>query len=332
MDSKQFNVFSEVKFYLRLSRELQTYLSKNPYDWEKFQDTFNTTLNKLYDDLLQFERDSIDRFEDKVYQLRRIFEKRYRRHFLYGDFIRWSYEKPFGYAGDFKIIDDIYLNDPRTIGFDRLWDNYFHQLAITCAVRERKEDLKNILADACREKAGRELRVMNLASGPAREIKEFLQMPESTAPSHIIFDCYELDNRAIDYAKRLLDNHAGVRFFQKNAVRLALKKDIHQEIPYSYDLIYSAGLFDYLDERVAVRLVAKLKDLLKPGGTLLIANMADKFSNSSACWMEWVVDWNLIYRTEDEFRKIFLDAGFSKGSVTMQTQGSKVVQYCFARP
>lgn len=324
-------IFSEVKHYLKLSQELQAHLSKHPNDWPKFQSVFNSTLDKIYDDILEFEKDNIDKSESNIYKFKKIFEKRYRRYFIYGEFIKWSYEKPFGYAGDFKIIDDIYQNQPRTIGFDRLWDNYFQQLATSKAVRERKEDVKKIIYDFIKDRKNRNIRIMNLAAGPAREIKELLEVDSDKLFSKVIFDCYDFEVRAIDYAKQLLHNTNNVNFLQKNAIRLALKKDIKEEIPQEYDFIYSAGLFDYLDERVAIRLVSNLKKLLKKDGIMVIANFGDKYSNSSVGWMEWVAEWYLVYRTESEFIKIFFDAGFLTNNLqVIPQQSSKVIQYCFA--
>jgi extracellular factor (EF) 3-hydroxypalmitic acid methyl ester biosynthesis protein len=327
MYAKRFNLFSEVRFYLKMSQELQSLLARSPYDWQKFQDTFNVTLDKLYNDMLKFEQESYGKYESKVYKFRRIFEKRYRRHFLFGEFIKWSYDKPFGYAGDFKIIDDIYQNNPRTIGFDRLWDNYFQQLSATKAIRGRKEDIKKVIFSFVKNNKGRKVRIMDLASGPAREIKELL---DAGLPAQVEFDCYDIDVRSIEYAKKLLNNSPRVNFYQKNAIRLALKKDITQEIERTYDLIYCLGLFDYLDERPASRLASNLRKLLKPDGVMVIANVADKYNNSSAAWMEWVADWNLIYRSREEFKKIFQGAGFSPGELKFAFQPGKVVQYCFS--
>lgn len=324
------SIFSEVKDYLKLAKNLQSHLSKFPNDWHKFQNTFNLTLDKIYEDILQFEREN-SKLELKVYKLKKIFEQRYRRYFLYGEFIRWSLEKPFGYAGDFKIIDDIYQNSPHTTGFTRLWDNYFQQLAAPRAVRERKEDLKKFIIDFVRECKNRDVRIMNLASGSAREIKELQETDSNNLFSNVIFDCYDFDVNAINYSKQLLNNTDKVNFFQKNAIRLALKRNIEDEIRYKYDLIYATGLFDYLDERVAVRLVYNLKKLINQGGVILISNARDKYSNPSAAWMEWVTDWNLAYRTEDEFKKIFIEADFSLKDLQITPQNSKVMQYCFAR-
>ncbi|MGE5197278.1 MAG: class I SAM-dependent methyltransferase [Deltaproteobacteria bacterium] len=330
MATAQLNLFSAVKYYRKLSRELQENLAKNPNDWPKFQEIFNHSVDKVYDDIRTFEKDNIDKFEDRVYKLKKIFEKRYRNAFLYGEFIKWSYEKPYKYAGDFKIIDEIYRNSPRTTGFDRLWDNYFQQLAAPIAIRERKDDFKIIILDFVKLHKNKDLRIMNLASGPAREIKELLEGDKDKIFSKVVFDCYDFDMNAIEYARQLLNHSANVNFIQKNAIRIALKKDIRKEIPQTYDLIYSTGLFDYFDERIASMLIGNLKKILNKGGLMAISTARSKYHNASACWMEWVAEWNLIYRTEAEFRKIFLNAGFPAQDLQIFPQRSKVMQYCLA--
>lgn len=324
------NLFATINRYRKLRSELQDYLSKHPDGWLKFQEKFNTILDEFSQDILRFEKDNIAKSEDKVYQLKKIFEKRYRKYFLCGDFVKWSFEKPFGYPGDFKIIDDIYLNQPHTVGFDRLWDNYFQQLSASKATRERKEDFKKIIFDFVKQCKSENVRIMNLASGPVREIKELLEV-EPNIFSKVTFDCYELDDNAISYAQKLLDSDKNVNFIKKNAIRLALKKDVKQEVINEYDMIYSAGLFDYLDERIATRLIINLKKTLKKDGVMCISNYTDKHSNSSAYLMEWVAEWNLIYRNKEDFRQLFLNAGFSPSQIKIMLQDSKVMQYCFAR-
>lgn len=323
------SLFSKTKYYLNLSKELQEHLSKYPDDWPKFQDIFNSTLEKISLDILQFEKENMTKLETKVYRFKKIFRERYRQYFLYGEYPKWSYEKPLGYAGDFKIIDDIYQNQPKTAGFDGLWDHYFMQMTAAKATRERKEDLKKIIYDFIKDYKNRNIRIMNLGSGPTREIKELLEADNEKNFSKVIFDCYDFEIKAIDYARYLLDGVNNVNFFQKDAIRIALRKDIKEEIPYNYDFIYSTGLFDYIDTRVAVRLVNNLKKLLKKDGIMVIANFGDKYNNSSAGLMEWVTEWYLIYRTEDEFRKIFIDASFLAEDLRITYQQNKVILYCF---
>jgi SAM-dependent methyltransferase len=331
MNFQNSSLFSKVKYYLKLSKEMQAHLSKYPNDLPKFQNIFNSTLEKISLNILQFESSNIANSESKIYKFKKIFEERYKNYFLYGEFPRLAYEKPFGYAGDYKIIDAIYQNRPRTVGYDGLWDNYFLQMTASKATRQRKEDLKKIIYEFLKNHRNQSIRIMNLGSGPAREIKELSDGDADGYFSKVIFDCYDFDIRAINYAKSLLKNIPNVNFFQKNAIRLALKRDIKQEVPFEYDLIYSAGLFDYLDEKISLRLIANLKKLLKRDGTLIVANFENKYSNSSAGLMEWVTEWYLIYRTKEELKKIFLDASFLSKNLKIISQQNKVVLYCFAK-
>ena len=330
MITKDMKLLSAITYYRKKNQELQDHLLKYPDDWPRFQTMFNESMLDILGKILKFEKDNLNNFESKVYKLKKIFERRLKHYFLHGDYAKWSLAKPFGYPGDFKIIDDIYQNSPSTTGFARLHDNCFQELSAAKATRERKEDFKKIIFDFVVQVKAENIRIMNLASGPAREIKELLDS-EPTIFSKVIFDCYELDNNAITYARQLLNEASNVNFIKKNAIRLALKKDIKEDIPLEYDMIYSTGLFDYLDERIATRLIGNLKKLLKMHGMICISNYRDKYNNPSAYFMEWVTEWNLIYRTENDFRNIFINAGFSPSQIKIIPQKNNVMQYCFAR-
>ncbi len=63
-----------------------------------------------------------------------------------------------------------------------------------------------------------------------------------------------------------------------------------------FDCIYSLGLFDYLKDRVAARLMEWFWSLLNPGGSILIPNFHPETLGRG--WLEAVMDWWLVYRTE----------------------------------
>ncbi len=91
---------------------------------------------------------------------------------MVGKYLEHSLNKPYGYAGDFEIIDMIYQNAPRSLGFARLYDNYFQMSTISIAVRNRKEDFKAIILDQLKKNRDKKLRILDLASGPCRDISE----------------------------------------------------------------------------------------------------------------------------------------------------------------
>ena len=63
------------------------------------------------------------------------------------------------------------------------------------------------------------------------------------------------------------------------------------------DLIYAAGLYDYLTDRFAARLSAQLFGSLRRGGSLVVANFVRMMEDG---WMEALMDWWLLYRTTDQ--------------------------------
>lgn len=321
---------SIIKRYMKRAEEIEAYLSKRPKEWGKFQSEFNAEVNKVFRNIMDFEKENLAAgYEDKVYKLKRLFVRRFKRMFAKGVYCNWSISKPFGYPGDFKIIDDIYQNNPSTTGFDRLFDNYFQMSAISVAVRNRKEDFKRMLVNFVNDRKGKRLRIMDLASGPCRDLKELFSSDKSLWEK-AVFDCYDNDDRAIEFAQKLLENNSRVNFVRSNAARIALKKEIASMINKKYDFIYSTGLFDYFEDKIAARLIQNLKRLLNPGGVIAISTVRDKYSNPSVHFMEWAGDWNLVYRNEDEFNGIFLRAGFRKNELDIEYEQQGIMQYMIA--
>lgn len=322
---------AKIRKYQDMAKNLQDVLSREPSEWGKYQSLFNYHINGIFREIMEYEKNSLKQGrEDKVYKLKRLFITRLRKEFLHGDFIVWSFEKPYGYAGDYKIIEDIYQNEPRTTGFERLYDNYFQMSSISVAVRNRKEDFRRYLINLLASRKGKKVRIMNIGSGPARELFELFSALHEDDLGNLTVDCLDNDSRSLDYARRLLFKRTEVNFMKENAVRLALKKDITQAIPCTYDCIYSTGLFDYFDDRITVRLLGNLRALLNPEGQIMISDVRDKYSNPSVHFMEWVGDWNLIYREDERFRQLFIDAGFPKNAMRIGYEQQGILQYITA--
>lgn len=326
----QSSIRAKLNLYKRRANQIEGYLEKKPNEWGRFQSEFNSEVNNIFRESIKFEKENLLSGQDgKVFKLKKLFVKRLRKLFCRGVYGPWSLAKPFGYAGDFKIIDDIYQNSPTTTGFDRLFDNYFQMSAISVAVRNRKEDFKRLINNFINSKQNRKIAIMNLASGPCRDIKEML-LVGSSLYENVIFDCYDHDERAIEYAEKLLSGYPNINFIKENAIRLAFRRDISALIGKKYDLIYSTGLFDYFNERIGIALVSNLKKLLNPNGILAISTMRDKYSNPSVHYMEWVGDWNLVYRDEEEFRRVFMEGGFSNEQLEIQYEQQGIMQYVYA--
>ncbi len=318
----------KIKQYKKRMEYLKDSLNINPSEWGVYQSDFSQTINGIFRDIMIFERENEAKGNlSHNKKFREFFLNNFLKEFSKGEYIKWSQDKPYGYAGDYQMINFIYENSPTTEGVDRLFDNYMQMSSISVAVRNRKDDFRKFILDfilARNYKAD----VLNLACGPCREIFEIFQL----SPFKIMdtnFTCIDNDQNALSFSEKLLP-YKNVEFFKKNAVKLALKKNIEEEFGKKFDLIYSTGLFDYLGDKVAVRLIANMKKLLSPNGVLIIADVQSKYSNPSFYFMILVGLWELIYRQPDNFKELFLKAGFSNKQLKFSYEQQGIMQYIIA--
>ena len=218
------------------------------------------------------------------------------RHFA-GTLQAAARAKRHGYSGDFEIIDAIYslhvADDPSL----RLWDSFFQAQAAPCAVRNRKAYFHQLVSKLPQTTDGSRLRVLNVGCGPARDLKEWFLLNPLT---RIYFDCVEMDSRAIRYASALCRPFLQhIEFHHENALRYVPS--------HGYDLVWSAGLFDYVNDKVFVRLLKALLPVVKPGGSLVVGNFSQ--FNPSRDYMEVFGEWHLVHRTREQLVSLALRAG-----------------------
>ena len=101
-------------------------------------------------------------------------------------------------------------------------------------------------------------------------------------------------------------------------LRTSIKTVIAEGPDGSYDLIYSAGLFDYLGDRTVRRAGARLVAALAQGGSAVIGNF--NVANPTRPFMELLLDWPLHHRTPTELLDLFGDLG-SRVTVEQETTG-----------
>ncbi len=214
--------------------------------------------------------------------------------------------KPFGYPGDYEVMNFIYTRpfEGATL-FGRAVELAFWHARCSVAVRARKDlvkrELKALLAR--RAGSGHPVRVLSIASGPAQELAElFNETDELRVPLEVVL--FEQDKGALGHAWRRLEPVVASRFPER--VRLTFLHDSIKRLLRDprlfasfgeFDLVYSAGLLDYLQLPTAVSLMKNLARSTAPGGRLLVANMTD---HSARWYLEVPLDWPLVYRTQEE--------------------------------
>ena len=219
----------------------------------------------------------------------------------------FGYRKPHGYAGDFEIIDYIYQQKINENEKFQKWDKYFHSQDAVKAVRNRKAYFIELVKEKCLS-INKPLRILNIASGPCRDVLELL---EKVPTEKLKIHCVEMDPKAIEYAKNLLGRFFGsVEITQKNIFKFNTDE--------KYDLIWSAGLFDYFHNDDFVQLLQKIHLWCAPSGEIVIGNFS--ISNPSRCYMEKAGDWYLFHRTDKELKELALKAGFKNEQIEVKSE------------
>ncbi len=232
---------------------------------------------------------------------------------LCSPFVHRTYDKPLGYAGDFEMVNMI-LRDPFEGAsiFAKVVNSAFLATAPAEAHRNRITYLTAALSRETRRcvKAGRHAQVFNLGCGPAKEVREFLVNDDLCDRAHFALldfnkETIEKTWSEISELKSKLRRSTPIRMVQRSVNQIlregpAIGKDGEEEV--KYDVVYCAGLFDYLSDRVCARLLETFYRMLAPGGVVIATNVDS--SNPCKKVMEFVMEWHLIYRDEDGFRSL----------------------------
>lgn len=234
--------------------------------------------------------------------IRSLFNEKFLSNTIQGFAIR----KPFGYSGDFKIIDMIYTEHKSELPEYYGWDDFFHTQPAPIAVRNRKTYFKNLMADKLKNGP---VRLLNVASGPARDLFEVYM--NCADPAMLQTDCVELDPHAIEFAEKLCSKYnRQIRFHNKNILRFSSEE--------KFDIVWSAGLFDYFEDRIFILALKKFRNFLKPGGEIVIGNFSQ--NNPSKAYMELFGDWFLIHRSPEQLLSLAMNAGFKEEQISIKKE------------
>jgi extracellular factor (EF) 3-hydroxypalmitic acid methyl ester biosynthesis protein len=257
-----------------------------------------------------------ERFEELAYQIppellgahQEFVRRHWHRLFLNAPFAHRTFHKPLGFAGDYEMMNMIHRNQPEGRS---LYDKLIHQLLVSqwpaLSVRNRIAHLKkNLVSETARvARTGKRAQILNIGCGPAWELQDFFR--ESALSHEADFTLLDFNQETLGYASGQLDalqkQHARrAKISTVNmSVHQLLRRSIrqgHLGLDGNFDLIYCAGLFDYLSQSTCAELVHLFHESLRPGGLAVVANMNDAkpFRN----FIEFVLDWQLIYREPRE--------------------------------
>jgi SAM-dependent methyltransferase len=135
------------------------------------------------------------------------------------------------------------------------------------------------------------LRILDVAAGGARYVRDFLAgLPTASGVDVTLID---QDPAATAFCQGW---SSSAREAQVRSYTLAISRLGGELADREFDVVLSAGLFDYLNDATARTLLEQLSSLLAPGGVLAFSNFHPE--DPSRLVKGWLADWHLLYRDE----------------------------------
>jgi extracellular factor (EF) 3-hydroxypalmitic acid methyl ester biosynthesis protein len=268
------------------------------------------TAHSLRDSILGSMNGLFDRFEATSNQIEKEFLPAHRAFgqrllhpfMLSSPFLRRTYTKPLGYAGDYQMMNMIVRNQMEGDSFFGKFANAFLLAqAAPQAVRNRVDFLRGKIIEETGRLArlGRAAKISSIACGPAWEAVNFIA--DHPLADHARFQLLDFDAETLAYvtdktaeAKRKNHSRSEIKTV-KNSVQNLLRSGTRAVAEDAkFDLIYCSGLYDYLSDQVCRALNNHLYNLLRPDGLLVVGNFSPSTPHQNI--MEHFAEWFLIYR------------------------------------
>ncbi len=305
--------------------ELSIWLGQIEFNNE-FQVVTKSLLNKLYPPitsqlnmiLKNFESEASKISPHKVETHKAFAQQDLHPLIMTTPFAHRAFHKPLDYAGDYEMVNMIWRNDYEgsTI-YAQLINKLQLQFDAAVAHRNRIRILTERLIQVCNKAKGlgRPAKILNIGCGPAIEIQNFIEtysLLEFADFTLLDFNQETLINTE-EKIQSLLQNKTKkpqLDFVLKSVhtlLKQATSKEFQFEHIETYDLVYCAGLFDYLSDKACAQLLKIFFKWTSPSGVILCTNVHP--NNGALYWMEHLLEWRLIYRNEDDMSKLIPHTG-----------------------
>ena len=227
-------------------------------------------------------------------------------------FVRRLQDWPRNYPGDFETIE--YICSPENRSQYGKVEYYIEEYALNSAIaqqhRNKLQRQSGIVLDALLN-SGANRKILSVGCGGCRDIAGIEKYIRDVQCDIVLHD---VDSDALELSRNRLGSlRAKVHSVNGNFLQ-SLRK-VERLGP--FDVILAGGLFDYLTDKHILFFLKKVsEDLLAQNSILFFSNI--KKDNPFKVWQEYLADWRLVYRTEDDIISLLAAAGFPDDAVRIE--------------
>lgn len=276
-----------------------------------FQEVGPAVCLEIASHFAEYERAVAQLTEDQREPYREFLKQTLHRFILQSPFSERCFVKPLGYPGDYGMVE-LMLGNPyqgKTL-FAKLLNNAFLETGPVQAHQNRIEYLVESIQETASQRAalGQRTRILNLGCGPADEIRRLIE--RDPCAEYCDFELLDFSDVTLRYTEgkiaescREAGREVSINFIEES-IQGFLKKAARGEgfLPESYDIVYCAGLFDYLSQPFCAKLTTTFYDLVQAGGLVMVTNVSKH--NTIPFVMEDFLEWTIIDRSEEEMLEL----------------------------
>lgn len=224
--------------------------------------------------------------------------------------IKHSQRWPRGYMGDAVMMDLIYnfgasgLKYAKASKLGRFISQHQKAWPTHEAARNRLIKIATVIDEVIASNPSST--ILSIACGHLRESVFSHALKNQKVSKFIALDQDPLSTKVIEEAPELQSI---------SVLNQSITTIIRKKIKGQFDLIYAAGLYDYLNEQIGTKLIEAMFEMLNPGGRILIANFTKQTTEMG--FLEAFMNWPLIYREMEDLWKLTLGLPQNKVSINI---------------
>ena len=238
-----------------------------------------------------------------------------------------AYTKPFGYSGDYELIDMICTAKPKgdsTLGL--LIDEWVLNLPFARSIRERGSRIARLVSEVKKEwQRVVPMPVVYLAIATSRDV---LVLLDDMQASSITITCIETDPNAIEEPAKEVksrDREADVTFVHENV--LQINKD-NRVFLSPQKVILGSNILDYLEDNGVIEFLDWAYEKLLPDGVVILGQTHE--ASPDCVYLEHILEWSFQCRGQDTLENLFSRSKFGNEqlNIELEPSGVQIVASC----
>jgi extracellular factor (EF) 3-hydroxypalmitic acid methyl ester biosynthesis protein len=307
---------SDLSFWLDqidLAAEGEQGMTSVALDTERFEELKAPVMPRLTRLFMELEEACQQLEVDEVDNHKQLAQRDLLPLMMASPFFNRVYSKPLGYAGDYEMVNMMFRKERGgKTTYAQIVNDWLLNGGPPQAHRNRIFMLEKMLNKAAEDATfcNKKLRVLNVGCGPVQELQLFIAKNRSA--HRFSFDLLDFNAETIAYAKQQIESITTgrtevptVNYVVKTVQELLRQAIEMPDNSQGYDIIYCAGLFDYLSDRVCAKLTRLFYQWCEPGGRVIVTNVHS--SNPVKGLMEHVMEWHLVMRDESDMVRLASD-------------------------